>query len=229
MKIPTGLPIADPNTNAELQRNLLRASSKYSLLVQFKVRSEERIAIFIKHDHMQSFSTTHCLRFVLRKRYAWRLRRSCTTKYTNLQGCLELYWSRIRKVDNKINLIKKQEHPQTTKAHRTEVTGKPLAAKLTIEYQAYFILQSNNRTRIAKKRSNSWFSRSRITRTRSLSCRTWIRRGKLTGSAKSRKSWSPTWAMPRSSSFAKPLARNNAQIVIEIVNFSLCIVHVWDI
>ena len=50
--------------------------------------------------------------------------------------------------------------------------GKPAAATLTVEYQAYLILQSNNRTRIAKKRSKSWFSSSRIIRTRSLSCRT---------------------------------------------------------
>ena len=65
-------------------------------------------------------------------------------------------WSRSKKI---------------TKAYR-EVTGKPAAATLTIEYQAYLILQSNNRTRIEKKRSKSWFSSSRITRTRSLSCRT---------------------------------------------------------
>ena len=55
-------------------------------------------------------------------------------------------------MDNKINLIKKQENAQTTKAHR-EVTGKAAAATSTIEYQAYVIIQSNNRTRIAEKRS----------------------------------------------------------------------------
>ena len=43
-------------------------------------------------------------------------------------------------------------NPLTTKAYR-EVTGKPAA--LTIECQAYLILQSNNKTRIAKKRSRS--------------------------------------------------------------------------
>ena len=90
---------------------------------------------FIKHDHTQSFSTTHCFRFVLRQRYAWRLRRSYITKYISLQGCLVLYWSRIRNVDNRINLIKKQEHPQTTKAYR-EVMEKPAAATSTMEYQA---------------------------------------------------------------------------------------------
>ena len=45
--------------------------------------------------------------------------------------------------------MKKEENPQTTKAHR-EVTVKPAAATSTTEYQAYLILQSNNRTRIAE-------------------------------------------------------------------------------
>ena len=179
---------------------------------------------FIKLDHTQSFSTTHCLRFVLRKRYAWILRRSNTTKYTNLQGCFELHWSRSRKVDNRINLIKKQENPQSTKAHR-EVTGKPAAATSTIEYQAHLTLQSNNRTRFAEKRSKSWFSSSRITRTRSLSYRTWIRPKRWTRSAKSRRSWSPTLAIPRSSSFAKPHPRNNAPFVLFIWILALCTAH----
>ena len=39
------------------------------------------------------------------------------------------------------------------------------ASTLTTEYQAYLILQSNNRTRIAEKQSKSWFSRSRVIRT----------------------------------------------------------------
>ena len=136
-----------------------------TVLVQFKARPEERIAVL-----SDTITRKHCLRFVLRKRYAWR--RSYTTKYISLQGCLVLYWSRIRKVDNRINLIKKQENPQTTKAHR-EVTEKPAAATSTTEYQASLILQSNNRTRIAEKQSTkSWFSSSRNTRTRSFSCRT---------------------------------------------------------
>ena len=74
--------------------------------------------------HTQSFSTTHCLRFVLRKQYAWRLEMKYTKKYIFLQGCLELYWNRIRQVDSRINLIKKQEDPLTTKAHPA-VAGNP--------------------------------------------------------------------------------------------------------
>ena len=162
---------------------------------------------FIKQDHTQSFSTTHYLRFVLRKRYAWRLRRSYTVKFNNLHGCLELYWSRIRKVDNKINMIKKQENPQTTKAHRREVTVKPVAATLTLSYQAY--LSPTTRHESRRNGQKSWFNSWRITRTRSLSCRTWIRRRRLVSSAKSRRNWSTTWATPRSSNFAKPLPRNN--------------------
>ena len=47
---------------------------------------------------------------------------------------------------------KEQENPVTTKAYR-EVTVNPAAATLTIESQAYLILQSNNKTRIAEKQS----------------------------------------------------------------------------
>ena len=141
---------------------------------------------------------------------------------------LELSWSRIRNAGNRINMSKKQENPLTTKAFR-EVTEKPAAATLTIEYQAYLILQSNNTTRIAKKRTKSSFSSSRITRTSSLSCRTWIWPKRLIRSAKSKRSWSPTWAIPRSSSFAKPLPRNNVQIVTCIGKLALRTVHVGDV
>ena len=60
--------------------------------------------------------------------------------------------AKIRKVDNRINLIQKQEHPQTTKARR-EVVVKPATPTSTTEYQAYLVLQSNNRTQIAEKQS----------------------------------------------------------------------------
>ena len=42
----------------------------------------------------------------------------------------------------------------TTRAHR-ELTGKPAAVTSTVEYRAYFNLRSNNKTRIAEKRSKS--------------------------------------------------------------------------
>ena len=95
--------------------------------------------------------------------------------------------------------------------------------------QAYLTLQSNNRTRIAKKRSKSWFSSSRITRTRSLFCRTWARLKRLVRSAKGRRCCSPTWAIRRSSSFAKPLPRNNTPTVFYIGSLASYTVHVEEV
>ena len=51
-----------------------------------------------RRSHAQSFSTTHYLRFALRKRYAWRRTWSYTTEYVSLKIFLVLCWSRIRKV-----------------------------------------------------------------------------------------------------------------------------------
>ena len=83
--------------------------------------------------------------------------------------CHKVYQSpRLRRVTlkpNSINLIGKQENPLTTKACR-EVTVKPAAATLTLESRASLVLQSKNRTRIAEKQSQRWFSSSRTTRTR---------------------------------------------------------------
>ena len=213
--------LRQPNTRTI--HEYFETSSKDSVLVQFQARSEERIAVFQTRSHV-IFLSTHCLRFVLRKWYASK-RRSFFTKFTNLQGCVKWNWSRIRKVDNRINLINKQENPEITKAHR-KVTEKPTAATSTIEYQAYIIPQSNNRTRIAKKRSNSWFTRSRITRTRSLSCRSGIRPKRPMRSARGRRSWSPTWALRRSSGFAKPLPTHNVPIAIYIGWLALCTANV---
>ena len=117
--------------------------------MQLKTRSEERIAILSDHDHAQSFSSTHNLRFGLIQRYAWRRRRSYTTKYTFLQDCHVLYSKRIRQVDDKINKNNTQEHLVTTQAHR-RAPGKPGATTLTTECLAYSIQQSNSRSRIAE-------------------------------------------------------------------------------
>ena len=46
---------------------------------------------------MVSSSATHCLRFALRKRYAWRRRKSYTSKYAFLQDCHVLSSNRIWK------------------------------------------------------------------------------------------------------------------------------------
>ena len=50
-------------------KNIWKRFSKYSILVQFEVRSSERPATFTRHGHMQSFSTIHCLQLALRNRY----------------------------------------------------------------------------------------------------------------------------------------------------------------
>ena len=105
----------------------------------------------LQHDHTQSPSTTHCLRFVLRKQHAWRLEKSYTSKNASLQDSLALYWTRIREVDSRINLVKNQEISQTTKAHPA-VAAKIEATTSTIRYETYFNLPSNNRTWIAEKR-----------------------------------------------------------------------------
>ena len=73
--------------------------------------AQKRGLQFYQHDHTQSFSATHHLRFVSRKRYAWRQTRRYTSKYVSLQDFLILCWNRIRKVDDRINLIKNQENP----------------------------------------------------------------------------------------------------------------------
>ena len=69
---------------------------------------------FVKHEHTQSLCTTHYLRFALRQRHAWRLRWSHTITDTNLQSCLVLCWSRIRKAN--ICQILKEDH----KIHSTK-------------------------------------------------------------------------------------------------------------
>ena len=61
----------------------------------------------IKYGHMQSFSTTHNLRLVLRKRYVWKRRTSSTKRFAWLQECHELYPNRTRSTVNKIHKAKK--------------------------------------------------------------------------------------------------------------------------
>ena len=66
----------------------LESSPKYSILVQSEARSKKRVTV-LSNTITRNRSLPHYLRFVLRKRYAWRLRRCYTMKYTNLHGCLE--------------------------------------------------------------------------------------------------------------------------------------------
>ena len=48
----------DKAKNCSTQK-CLGTLSEYSLLVQFEVRSRERIAVFTRQSRMQSYSTTH--------------------------------------------------------------------------------------------------------------------------------------------------------------------------
>ena len=155
-----------------IQKNL-ETSSKHSVLVQFKARLEERIAVL---------SNT-----ITRNRSLQHLPATCIEKAVCMKTNEKLF--------HRVSACKISSYGAETEVASTK------------EYQACLIPQSNNRTRIAEKQSKSWFSSSRITRTMSSSCRTWIRPKR---SAKGRRSWSPTWATRRSSSFAKPLPRNNA-------------------
>ena len=55
-------------------KNTRKHFSGYSILVQFWSSLDKEDCNFIKQDQTQLFSTTHCLKSSLRKRYAWRLR-----------------------------------------------------------------------------------------------------------------------------------------------------------
>ena len=70
---------------------------------------------FIKHCHMQSFSTAFCPPFALRKRYVWKRRRSSTKKNASLQDCHKLYSKRTSNMVNKIHKAMTQNHLKTIK------------------------------------------------------------------------------------------------------------------
>ena len=55
-------------------KNTWKRLQTYGMLVQFEARSRERLAIFTKHGHTQSFPTTHCPPFALGKRYVRKRR-----------------------------------------------------------------------------------------------------------------------------------------------------------
>ena len=66
----------EQSKNHSIQK-YMETSSKYCILIGAiwsSLRRED--CNFSKHGHMQSSSTTHCLQFALRKRYAWKRRRS---------------------------------------------------------------------------------------------------------------------------------------------------------
>ena len=178
---------------------------------------------------MQSSSTTHCPPFALRKRYAWRRRRICTTRYAFnpkiATGCTRTEFAQR---STRSNENKTQERLVTNPADQ-RVPGKPGTTPWTTESLAYTFPQSNSRIQIAKTRSKSWLSSSRASRTRNPSFRTWNRRGRSTSSARNRRSSSPTWTTLRSSNFAKPLPKSNAPIAIYTGSSALFIALVEDV
>ena len=139
---------------------------------------------FIKLDYMQSLFSTHCLRFVLRKWYTWRLERSYTARYINPKRL-----PRVVLTPNSQHGRQGPPDPEPTikvnkactgkpVAHfsRTHVlsipekvsdvcTGKPVAVTLITSFQVYLTQPSRKKIRIAKKPSKDWFNSSRITRT----------------------------------------------------------------
>ena len=113
----------------------------------------------------------------------------CIEKAVCMKTKEELY----HKVFQSPRLPRVKLKPNSKSGHQTTEAFRKLAETTsTFEFQAYLILQFNNWTRIAEKRSKSWFSSSRITRTRCSSCRTWRRPKRLIRSAKGGRSWSPT-------------------------------------
>ena len=205
----------------------LETSSNLCILVQFKARPEQRTAILpitvtcnrslrhtARHLHRESgkheeggtlpqgFLNAKIATCCSQSEFAQWLTRSTRTRRKNI------LW------------------PSKRIAGLRE---KPGATTLTTEYPAYPFVQSNSRTQLAKTKSKGWFSSSRGTRTKNLSCKTWTRRRWSICSAKSRRSWSPTWTTLRSSNFAKHLPKSNAPIAIPTEKSALCIAVVEEI
>ena len=202
---------------------------------------------FTKHGHIQSFSTTHCLRFVLTKWYTWRLVKNPTAKCINPQGYRELYSRRICIRDVRIHRVLMLENPPTIKentvrtgkpvAHfsRTRVgsipekvsdggIGKPVAVTFSTEFHVFLTLPSKKKIRIARKPSKDWFNCSRITRTGTREYRIWTKLKTSIRSVK-RRSWSPIWAIRKSSSFPTLLVRYNALIALYIGKRAISTAH----
>ena len=83
----------------------------------------EKDSSSIKHDRTHSLFSTHYLRFVLRKWYAWRLEKNYTAKSTNLHGFRESYSRQICNMDVRIFLTPNREPSKRTKREKEE-TGR---------------------------------------------------------------------------------------------------------
>ena len=153
---------------------------------------------------------------------------SLLKRFALLQDCHGMYSNRIRTAVNKINETKTKDHLGIHVANR-RVPGNAWTTPLTKESLTYSFLQSNSRIQIARTRPRSWSRSSRDIRTRSLSCRTWIRPKRSTCSAKNRRIWSSTWTTPRSSNSAKTLPKSDAPIAIPTGKSALTIAAVDEL
>ena len=137
---------------------------------------------------------------------------SYTTKYINPRRCRVFYLKRIRKVNNRINPIQKRENPSTTKANRP-VTEKLVAGN--IDYRIPGIPHSTvqqhdtNRKETVKKFDSAVRESPKqefFLAGLEEDCRNSQVQRKV------EEVDHRTWAIRRSSSFANPLPRSNAQI-----------------
>ena len=184
---------------------------------------------------MQSFFSTHYLRFVLRKWYIRKLGKNYTTRYISQQGYRVLYLHLIRNMEVRIHRIPMRKNPPTIKAksvctgklvaHFSRIhvvntpervsdisAGKPVAETLATEFQVFLTPPFSKWAQIAKKQLNGWFNNLKIIRTETCCHKTSRKRRRSIHSVKSRITWSPIWAIPKSSSSTRLLRRNNARI-----------------
>ena len=184
-------------------------SKENCVLVQFKVRSEERIATLANtNTRNRSPQNTACVLF-------WD-----SGMHENSEELYhEVFQSpRVPRITLKPNSQNGREdqpdqEPRESSDHHCAsgscgVTHKQQHRPQNTEHSSFY--SPTTETRIAEKQSNSWFSSSRITRTRILSYWVWNRPKRKMRSARNRRSLTPTWATRRTSSFAKPLPRQNA-------------------
>ena len=182
-------------TSDHAEQEYFETPSKYNTWVQCEARSRERLAIY---GHMQSFSSTHC---DMHENSGWALPEGAlNSESATSRARIELtIWSaRSTKPRSKIVL-------GTIKRFEKILVATPWTA----EYLEYLFPRSSRRIHCAKMKSRSWSRSSRTTNTKNPSFRTWARRRRSPISAENRRVWSPTWASPRSSNFAKILPNNN--------------------
>ena len=109
---------------------------------------KEKDCSSVKHDPTQSLSSTHWLRFVLRKRSSWRLERIYTGKYTNPWGYRESYLTpnlqHGRQDPSNLLAKKSADHPseQSAKYEETRRSRCEETCRGNVDYRIQGILHS---------------------------------------------------------------------------------------